>query len=198
MPNPIDLGPLKALHAAAKSDALVWAKFTAALDRQFPALAAELQSLRARVAELEDWSEMLEKEVTQCMGVINTNTYPDLVASGGFYGKLAAKSNAERDLLRAERDAARDEIAGLREALQELADLTDATVSGDYTPDSFTSQPARFSLARTPYQHRKAIEAGVLLEVLREIEDAEPDTPALWKVFIQVRAERLKKEAGNG
>ena len=42
----------------------------------------------------------------------------------------------------------RDEvIARLVEALDELADLTDDLVNGVYTPDSFTSQPARAAIA---------------------------------------------------
>jgi hypothetical protein len=37
-------------------------------------------------------------------------------------------------------------IARLREALSELADLMDDVVGGNYKPDSFTTQPARLLL----------------------------------------------------
>jgi len=40
-----------------------------------------------------------------------------------------------------------DEVVRLREALDELADLMDDVVAGNYTPDSFTTQPARRALA---------------------------------------------------
>ena len=36
----------------------------------------------------------------------------------------------------------------LLEALEELADLVDCIRSGDYTPDSFTTQPARAAIAK--------------------------------------------------
>lgn len=36
----------------------------------------------------------------------------------------------------------------LLEALSELADLVDAILSGEYEPDSFTTQPARAAIAK--------------------------------------------------
>jgi hypothetical protein len=45
-------------------------------------------------------------------------------------------------------DAAQAEIAKLRSALAELMGLMDAVCDGDYTPDSFTTQPARAALAQ--------------------------------------------------
>ena len=36
----------------------------------------------------------------------------------------------------------------LLEALEELADLFDGLVSGEYQPDSFTTQPARAAIAK--------------------------------------------------
>ena len=41
----------------------------------------------------------------------------------------------------------RTQVAALREALSELADLMDAVCEGEYKPDSFTTQPARKALA---------------------------------------------------
>jgi hypothetical protein len=41
----------------------------------------------------------------------------------------------------------RERNAELQDALSELADLMDAVRAGDYTPDSFTTQPARAVLA---------------------------------------------------
>ncbi|TPM58945.1 hypothetical protein FJ959_08700 [Mesorhizobium sp. B2-2-4] len=45
------------------------------------------------------------------------------------------------------RKSDREVIDALVAALDELADLMDGTVSGDYVPDSFTTQPARAALA---------------------------------------------------
>jgi len=45
-------------------------------------------------------------------------------------------------------DAALSESSKLREALAELMVLMDAVCDGDYTPDSFTTQPARAALAQ--------------------------------------------------
>lgn len=39
-------------------------------------------------------------------------------------------------------------IRDLVEALDELVDLMDAVIDGDYTPDSFTNQPARAAIAK--------------------------------------------------
>ena len=46
----------------------------------------------------------------------------------------------------AEYAALKAEVERLREALSELADLMDAVVTGEYTPDTFTTQPARRAL----------------------------------------------------
>jgi hypothetical protein len=45
-------------------------------------------------------------------------------------------------------DAKNARIEALKVALRELADLMDDVVSGDYKPDSFTTQPARAALAK--------------------------------------------------
>lgn len=42
----------------------------------------------------------------------------------------------------------------LLEALEELADLFDAMVSGEYRPDSFTTQPARAAIAKAKGDQR--------------------------------------------
>ncbi len=66
--------------------------------------------------------------------------------------------------------------AGLRESAEELADLVDAIVEGEYTPDSFTTQPIRAALeaARTsPDAAQQRIAA--LEEALRKI--ASPTNP---------------------
>ena len=46
------------------------------------------------------------------------------------------------------------EIERLRKALEELADLMDDVRSGNYKPDSFTTQTARELLARDKEQSR--------------------------------------------
>jgi hypothetical protein len=56
-------------------------------------------------------------------------------------GCLAQDFAAEVSALEAERDA-------LVATLAELADLMDDTRDGEYTPDSFTTQPARALLAK--------------------------------------------------
>jgi hypothetical protein len=45
------------------------------------------------------------------------------------------------------RQKAEAELARITDILAELADLMDATVRGDYKPDSFTTQPARLALS---------------------------------------------------
>ena len=69
-------------------------------------------------------------------------------------GYEQAATDCQRNILRIKPAAIepqpdpRDEvIARLVEALDELADLTDDLVNGVYTPDSFTSQPARAAIA---------------------------------------------------
>jgi predicted nuclease with TOPRIM domain len=44
-------------------------------------------------------------------------------------------------------EKAEAELARITDILAELADLMDATVRGDYKPDSFTTQPARLALS---------------------------------------------------
>lgn len=59
------------------------------------------------------------------------------------YAKQAAR--VEADMY----DQARAAMKQLREALSELADLMDDVRTGDYRPDSFTTQPARIALEQT-------------------------------------------------
>ena len=64
--------------------------------------------------------------------------------------KAAAQADYESRILAAiepQPDPRDEVIARLVEALDELADLTDDLVNGVYTPDSFTSQPARAAIA---------------------------------------------------
>ena len=64
--------------------------------------------------------------------------YPLTVQVGGMCGLQEMQANAR--LIAAAPD--------LLEALEELADLVDCIRSGDYTPDSFTTQPARAAIAK--------------------------------------------------
>ena len=41
-----------------------------------------------------------------------------------------------------------ERIAELKSTLQELTDLMEDTITGEYTPDSFTTQPARAALGK--------------------------------------------------
>jgi hypothetical protein len=43
-------------------------------------------------------------------------------------------------------EAAEAIAANLADALAELTSIMDAAVTGDYTPDTFTTQPAKFAL----------------------------------------------------
>ncbi len=61
-------------------------------------------------------------------------------------GARSQRVENERDKLIENLAVERDK---LKEALEELADLMDAVVSKDYTPDSFTTQPARAALGET-------------------------------------------------
>ena len=58
------------------------------------------------------------------------------------YGALASRELA---LANANLVAA---APGLLAALEELADLMDDVVNGEYSPDSFTTQPARIAIAK--------------------------------------------------
>lgn len=154
----------------------------AAMHNGFPALAAELRTLRARVAELEQ-----------------TNVSQE-TANALWYGKLEKALDhglaiaAERDRLRAERDAARDEAAGLREALESINRLDEngnAVVKGWSEIDEII----RTAISRTPAQHRGRIVAAGLRELCDGVlfhEDANV------KEKVMDEAKRLEKEAGNG
>ena len=127
---------------------------------------------------------------------------------------------AERDRLRAERDAARDENAGLREALEEansklyehhnltnIEALYRAGLGGTCIPCSGNPnifQKIATALARTSDQHRKAIEAGVLRRIDEQIARERDsyilafgslDAEDVLKI-IRAEAERLEKEGG--
>jgi hypothetical protein len=52
-------------------------------------------------------------------------------------------------------EKAEAELARITDILAELADLMDATVRGDYKPDSFTTQPARLALSPSPSGEHK-------------------------------------------
>lgn len=57
-------------------------------------------------------------------------------------------------------------VPGLRECAEELADLMEAVVAGDYKPDSFTTQPIRAALA-TPAASPSPVPAAEPIAVLR-------------------------------
>jgi hypothetical protein len=72
---------------------------------------------------------------------------------GGFdaYGQMEEDEFGDyynREDADATIQSAQAEIAKLRAALAELMVLMDAVCDGDYTPDSFTTQPARAALAQ--------------------------------------------------
>jgi hypothetical protein len=62
---------------------------------------------------------------------------------------------------------------GVVEALSELADLMDAVRSGDYKPDSFTTQPARSVLAALQAKPQSPEIAQVLSDVIWRIDDGQ-------------------------
>lgn len=70
-----------------------------------------------------------------------------------FYALLEARSDLA--VIEPQPDPRDELIARLVEALDELADLTDDLVNGVYTPDSFTSQPARAALAAAKEMQQK-------------------------------------------
>ena len=75
----------------------------------------------------------------------------------GEYDQLIAAAILRREKLRHElldltRITTKDiasvpEVKALADALSELADLMDDIVAGEYTPDTFTTQPAHAALA---------------------------------------------------
>lgn len=68
-------------------------------------------------------------------------------------GECFARSESARDVAQEvvrvwnEHDALVEQRDSLASALSELADLVDEIREGNYTPDSFTTQPARIALA---------------------------------------------------
>lgn len=50
------------------------------------------------LASLQAHCEYLNREIGFCMNILNDGTYPQIGEWGGFYGKLAAKANYDRDL----------------------------------------------------------------------------------------------------
>lgn len=126
--------------------------FLAALRNNFPALAAELRTLRARVAELTAGAV----ELTD-----GTKEYNDLIA--------------ERDRLRAERDAANATVSGLREALEHqeaaLCIIRDRQLGQVSVKDIDQGiGQIRAALSRTPDQHRARIEATGLRRLAEKMD----------------------------
>jgi hypothetical protein len=68
--------------------------------------------------------------------------------------RYAAQATASMGAMEEQVKDARAEAARLRAALTELVDLMQATINGEYTPDSFMLQPARAAL-RGPAQSEK-------------------------------------------
>jgi hypothetical protein len=72
--------------------------------------------------------------------------FVDRITSGSDARKVIGFSeDAARLFALARRGAAAGDML---EALKELADLYEATVNGDYKPDSFTLQPARAAILK--------------------------------------------------
>jgi hypothetical protein len=125
------------------------AEWIAQSKNAYPALAAEIRTLRARVAGLEADSGW------EAAGI--------RTAERDDWMNRCIDAEAERDRLRAERDAARDEAAGLRAALESINRLDEngnAVVKGWSEIDEII----RTALARTSDQHRARIEAARLRE----------------------------------
>ena len=157
-----------------------WAE--AAFDA-FPALAAELRTLRARVAELEEDNQTWAKRHRDAMETATRKV------------QQAEDISAERDRLRAERDAARAEAAGLREALHEAIDVMESLeFADDQAEVSVANQieELRTALARTPAQHQDRIVAAGLRETANRLH------PHIDRETLLAEAERLEKEVGNG
>ena len=69
----------------------------------------------------------------------------------GQYRSINVASKIRSDAIVAawcELNSLRINLAAAVEACKELADLMDDIVAGTYTPDSFTTQPARTAIAR--------------------------------------------------
>lgn len=154
------------------------AEWMAESHNAYPAIAAELRTLRARVAELEEDAAI-------------TSTWKC----------VASRISAERDRLRAERDAAQVEAAGLREALEKIHKGACLTAQDSKSRDddryclADVIQVSRSALARTPSQHRDRIVAEGLREAKEAIKNAgKHESCAVLSAMI----ERLEKEAGNG
>lgn len=102
---------------------------------------------RARLAE--DALVVAAKKVRENAEVFHriVKGYADrAVAAEG----AAIAFNAQMIARMKERDAALAQLSEATELLAELADLMEDTITRDYTPDSFTAQPARTFLAANP------------------------------------------------
>ena len=182
------------LFAVADRGPIESGRFARELRREYPALAAELRTLRERVAELSAGAVELTDGAKE---------YNDLIA--------------ERDRLRAERDAARDEAAGLREALEKLRSWAGCAIDDAEASERY--KEATDALARTPDQHRARIVAAGLREAATELKSPAEDGIAIYermkrsddallesgrqtreaeiKDWLLAEAERLEKGAGN-
>ena len=189
-PEPIDLAPMLALHAAATPghrkavdhngtwkvrtddsiNALVstheWgvnALADVALHNAFPALAAELRTLR-------ESRELLTEAGQRHLANYQT-------------------AEAERTALAERVHNQREEINRLRArvALKEIADH--ASGIGEYKGEGAEGRIANRALASTPDQHRQHIVAGGLRDLARKM-----PYHAEW---LLAEADRLAKEAGN-
>jgi len=100
---------------------------------------------------MDEWNEHtmeLERESMDRQGEAMEIRLSSLGLAGAYLGEQ------EIERLQAE-------VARLREALEELADLMDDVVAGTYKPDSFTTQPARAALSDTTDDWLERHDAGV-------------------------------------
>ncbi len=101
-------------------------------------LAKERDEATARAEKAED----MNREAVKQIGAISREL-----------GELKGKQDAMQfvgllDEWREKCAGLEDENARFREALSELTDLMQGVIDGDYTPDSFTLQPARDTLGK--------------------------------------------------
>lgn len=111
---------------------------TKKLEAAITTLTRKLEGAKARAEKAED----MNREAVKQIGAISREL-----------GELKGKQDAMQfvgllDEWREKCAGLEDENARFREALSELTDLMQGVIDGDYTPDSFTLQPARDTLGK--------------------------------------------------
>lgn len=102
---------------------------------------------------LQAHCEYLNNEVRYCMNIINDGTYPQVGECGGFYGKLAAKSNVDRDQYKKRAEYAEELADKYKLALVKISLVTNQNgpdrASGQYMAET-ANNLSKLALSNKP------------------------------------------------